>query len=56
MDGKGAFDVNYVQVQGQGVYVGDTLTLFNGADAWWGEGDEKIFVTQALSYSPSSSP
>jgi len=40
----GAFDVNYVTVQGRGVYVGDTLTLFNGAPGWWGEGDEKIFV------------
>ena len=42
--GNGAFDVNYVQVQGRGVYVGDTLTLFNGTAAWWGEGDEKIWV------------
>lgn len=39
-----AFDVNYVQVQGRGVFVGDVLTLFNGAPSWWGEGDEKIFV------------
>lgn len=42
--GQGAFDVNYVQVQGQGQFVGDTLTVFNGAAAWWGEGDEKIYV------------
>ena len=42
--GQGAFDVNYVEVEGQGKYVGDTLTLFNGAAAWWGEGDEKIYV------------
>ncbi len=40
----GAFDVNYVTIKGRGVYVGDTLTIFNGASAWWGEGDEKIFV------------
>jgi hypothetical protein len=40
----GAFDVNFVEVKGQGVYVGDTLTVFNGTDAWWGEGDEKVFV------------
>lgn len=40
----GAFDVTFVTVDGQGVYVGDTLTLFNGAAAWWGEGDEKIYV------------
>jgi hypothetical protein len=41
---EGAYDVNFVEVKGQGVYVGDTLTIFNGADAWWGEGDEKVFV------------
>lgn len=38
------FDVNYVDVKGKGVYVGDALTVFNTVDAWWGEGDEKIFV------------
>lgn len=38
------FDVNYVDITGKGVYVGDALTVFNTADAWWGEGDEKIFV------------
>jgi hypothetical protein len=44
MDGQGAYDVNYVEVKGKGTFVGDTLTVFNGARAWWGEGDEKIFV------------
>jgi len=44
MTGKGAFDVNYVEIQGQGKVVGDTLTLCNGTAAWWGEGDEKIFI------------
>ena len=44
MDGEDAFDVNYVEAKGQGVYVGDTLTLCSGAAAWWGEGDEKIYV------------
>jgi hypothetical protein len=38
------FDVNYVDLKGQGIYVGDALTIFNTVDAWWGEGDEKIFV------------
>jgi len=38
------FDINYVDLDGKGVYVGDALTVFNTADAWWGEGDEKIFV------------
>ena len=36
--------MNYVTVKGKGVYVGDTLTLFNTHPDWWGEGDEKIFV------------
>ncbi|MCC6680414.1 MAG: DUF2961 domain-containing protein [Phycisphaeraceae bacterium] len=40
----GAFDVNFVTVEGRGIYVGDTLTLFNGYPRWWGEGDEKVFV------------
>jgi len=31
-------------VKGQGTYVGDVLTLFNTANTWWGEGDEKIYV------------
>lgn len=38
------FDMNYVKVGGQGVYVGDAVTVFNTVDGWWGEGDEKIFV------------
>jgi D-arabinan exo alpha-(1,3)/(1,5)-arabinofuranosidase (non-reducing end) len=44
MTGNGAFDVNYVTIEGEGKIVGDTLTLFNGIGAWWGEGDEKIFI------------
>ena len=44
MSGLNAFDVNYVTVRGEGVYVGDALALCNGAAAWWGEGDEKVFV------------
>lgn len=40
----GPFDINYVSLQGKGVYAGDGLTLFNTVDAWWGEGDEKIYV------------
>lgn len=44
MDRPDAIDVNYVTVDGKGVYVGDTLTIMNGDANWWGEGDEKIFV------------
>lgn len=38
------FDVNYIDLKGQGIYAGDALTVFNTVDAWWGEGDEKIYV------------
>ncbi|MBE0673588.1 MAG: DUF2961 domain-containing protein [Bacteroidales bacterium] len=44
-DGKGDFtDIKYTALNGQGVFVGDAVTLFNCSPAWWGEGDEKIFV------------
>lgn len=44
MTGQGAVDLNWVTITGKGQYVGDTLTLFNGAAKWWGEGDEKIYI------------
>ncbi|MEI8042964.1 MAG: glycoside hydrolase family 172 protein, partial [Verrucomicrobiota bacterium] len=37
-------DWNYVRIAGRGVYVGDTLSLFNPIATWYGEGDEKIWV------------
>lgn len=37
-------DWNYVNIKGRGVFVGDTLTVMNPVEKWWGEGDEKIFV------------
>ncbi|MBN1819386.1 MAG: DUF2961 domain-containing protein [Prolixibacteraceae bacterium] len=46
------YDVNYVELKGKGIYVGDALTVFNTVDAWWGEGDEKIYVDGE--YFPSS--
>lgn len=38
------FDINFIKIQGQGIYVGDQITLFNNTYHWWGEGDEKIYV------------
>lgn len=38
------FDLNFIDIQGKGVYVGDMVCLFNNIYLWWGEGDEKIFV------------
>lgn len=37
-------DWNYVTAEGRGVYVGDTLTIMNPEEQWWGEGDAKIWV------------
>ena len=37
-------DWNYVTIQGQGVFVGDTLMVSKDIAGWWGEGDEKIWV------------
>lgn len=37
-------DWNLVTIAGRGVYVGDTLALFNPIATWYGEGDEKIWV------------
>ncbi|MBN2293541.1 MAG: DUF2961 domain-containing protein [Pirellulales bacterium] len=42
--GRAARDWNYITVKGQGVFVGDTLAVFNRDPAWWGEGDEKIYI------------
>ena len=40
----GTADFRYLTVRGRGVFVGDTLSLRNGGDFWWGEGDEKVYV------------
>lgn len=42
--GNGTRDWNYLTVDGKGVYVGDVLSVVNSTPAWWGEGDEKIYV------------
>jgi hypothetical protein len=38
------YDLNFIELNGKGLYVGDQVTLFNNTHQWWGEGDEKIFV------------
>jgi len=44
-DEKGSrFDLNFIDITGKGLYVGDQVTLYNDTYHWWGEGDEKIFV------------
>lgn len=44
LGGRGTEDWNYVEIQGEGVYVGDNLAVMNPVPEWWGEGDEKIYV------------
>lgn len=39
-------DINYVDIEGKGIYAGDAVTVYNTVDAWWGEGDEKIYVDE----------
>jgi hypothetical protein len=38
------FDWNHLTVEGQGVFVGDALSIGNPTTQWWGEGDEKFYV------------
>jgi hypothetical protein len=40
-------DWNFIDIHGQGVYVGDVWTVLNIQGSWWGEGDEKIYVDGA---------
>jgi hypothetical protein len=40
-------DWNTLDARGSGIYVGDTLTVFNPVGAWYGEGDERIYVDGA---------
>jgi len=37
-------DWNYLTATGDGVYVGDTLTVMNWVKEWYGEGDERTYV------------
>ena len=41
---KPYLDLNFVNINGRGLYVGDQVTVFNTSYQWWGEGDEKIYV------------
>ena len=41
---KDYVDWNLLTVKGSGVYVGDTLAVFNPIAIWYGEGNEKIWV------------
>jgi hypothetical protein len=44
LDAAKKIDWNYLEASGKGVYMGDTLAIVNPVTAWWGEGDEKVYV------------
>ncbi|HYW80360.1 MAG TPA: glycoside hydrolase family 172 protein, partial [Thermoguttaceae bacterium] len=44
IDASKKFDWNYLEATGKGVFMGDTLAVYNPVPGWWGEGDEKIYV------------
>ncbi len=37
-------DMRFLETQGRGRFVGSVLSVENPVAAWWGEGDEKVFV------------
>jgi hypothetical protein len=37
-------DMEFVKARGEGVFVGTSLHIANPTTAWWGEGDEKVYV------------
>ncbi|MGQ8335189.1 glycoside hydrolase family 172 protein [Sunxiuqinia sp. A32] len=41
---KNCMDWNFATLSGRGIYKGDVLSLYNHAPAWYGEGDEKIWI------------
>jgi hypothetical protein len=40
-------DLNFIDIKGKGVLVGDALTVLSPGRGWWGEGDEKIYIDEA---------
>ena len=37
-------DMEFLHARGEGVFVGTSLHIANPTAAWWGEGDEKVYV------------
>ncbi len=38
------YDYDYAELEGEGLFVGTTIAIWQPATKWWGEGDEKVFV------------
>jgi hypothetical protein len=44
LDTAGPIDWNFATIKGKGIYLGNTLAVYNHMDAWYGEGDAKAYV------------
>jgi len=44
IDQNSPIDWNLITIEGKGIYLGNTLSLYNNMDAWYGEGDAKVWV------------
>ena len=42
--GSEHYDLNFVTLEGKGVYMGDSMSIFDINSGWWGEGDEKVYI------------
>ncbi|RDC54199.1 DUF2961 domain-containing protein [Pedobacter chinensis] len=43
-DAPDAAELNFITIFGKGIYMGNSLSVFNHMHTWYGEGDQKIWV------------
>lgn len=43
-DPGGPIDWNFISISGKGIYLGNTLSVYNRMKSWYGEGDAKAYV------------
>lgn len=43
-DSSGASDLNFITIKGRGIYLGNSMSVYNHMHTWYGEGDQKIWV------------
>lgn len=48
-DTSAPIEWNLVTVNGKGIYLGNTLAIFNHMQTWYGEGDAKVYVNNEAS-------
>lgn len=46
LPGNKFFDLNFIHTKGKGLIIGDALTVLSPGKGWWGEGDEKIYISK----------